>query len=256
MVGVGKVEISDEQRKRIIEKACVFAIEAGRRYFACAPGTFEGICRAFREEGIELMPVEVEEVIHMGMMGLHGGTAASGIGTCGAVSAACFLIAYVVGLSRKEVAENSAVGAAASLPGIIYVVDRFEEEFGAIDCLRIRYNRTQRAFDFLDPDARFWEMMFIVAERNKCGVLSERDPREIDHPVVLAAKWGAEAICDLLQMDPEERKTPPPELAKRPDPIEIERKIAPILREMGYPNQKISYRHRRAERLGRYRREI
>ena len=251
-----KVELSEEQRERIIENACRFALEAGRKYLACAPRTCEGICRAFREEGIELMPIEVEEAIHMGMMGLHGGTAASGVGTCGAVSAACFLIAYVVGLTRKEVMENSALGAAASLPGIINIVNRFEEEFGAIDCLRLRYNRTQRAFDFLDPDARFWEMMFIVAEKDKCGMLSARDPKEIDHPVVLAARLGAETICELLQMEPEERKTVPPELARRPDMVEIEKKIAPILREMGYPNQKISYRHRRAEKLGKYTREV
>ncbi|MBO8182213.1 MAG: hypothetical protein H0Z28_05395 [Archaeoglobus sp.] len=76
-----KIEFSEDQRKRIVENAGRFALEAGRKYFACAPGTFEGICRAFRSEGIELMPIELENAIHMGMMGLHGGTAATGVGT-------------------------------------------------------------------------------------------------------------------------------------------------------------------------------
>jgi len=251
-----KVELTEEQKKRIAENACKFAFEAGIKYFACAPGTFEGICRAFREEGIELMPLEVEEAIHMGMMGMHGGTAATGVGTCGAVTAACFLIAYVVGLTRKELMENSAPRVTASLPAIINIVNRVEETFGAIDCLRLRYNRTQRAFDFLDPDARFWEMMFIVTEKDKCGMLSTKEPKDVDHPVILVAKWGAEAICELLQMDPQERKAVPPDLAKPPDVFEIEEKIAPILREMCFPNQKIPYRYRRAEKLGKYNREI
>lgn len=99
-------------------------------------------------------------------------------------------------------------------------------------------------------------MVFIVAEKDKCGFLSARDSTELDHPVIMAAVWGAETICDLLEMEPEKRKEVPPELAERPNIAEIEQKIAPLLREMGYPNQKISYRHRRAEKLGKYSREF
>ncbi len=108
-------------------------------------------------EGIEL--IEVENAIHIGMMGLHGGTVATGVGTCRTISA-------------------STIGVVAS-SCIINIVNRFEETFGTIDCLRLCYNQTQRAFDFLDPDARFWEMPFIVAEKDKCG-FSTRDSKELE----------------------------------------------------------------------------
>lgn len=34
-----RVELTEEQKERIVENACRFALEAGRKYFACAPGT-------------------------------------------------------------------------------------------------------------------------------------------------------------------------------------------------------------------------
>jgi len=111
------------------------------------------------------MPVEVEEEIFKGIVGLHGGTAQSGVGTCGAISAACFLISYVVGVTSEELAQNSALSVTAALPAVIYVIDRFEGEYGAIDCLRLRYNRVQRAFDFWILTLGFGKHFFTSAKK-------------------------------------------------------------------------------------------
>ncbi|MHA1580359.1 MAG: hypothetical protein ACTSUQ_12130 [Candidatus Freyarchaeota archaeon] len=169
------------------------------------------------------------------------------------------LISYVAGVEREDMEQNPALDVAACLPGAIYVIDRFEEEYGAINCLRLRYNRVQRAVDFLDPDARAWEMFFAVSQKEKCGALSDvtqvTDFRLVDHPVIKAAIWGAEGICDLLEMEPEERKEIPADL-QYPNVMEIDQKLAPLLRELGHPSEKISYRNRRKEKLGKYDRKI
>ncbi len=250
-----KIELTKAARDKLIENADKLAFEAATKYLSCAPGTFHGICEAFRNEGIELMPLEMQKGIFMGMQGLHGGTAMTGVGTCGGASAACFLISYVAGVTEEDLGRDPSLDVAACMPGAIYVIDRFEEAYGAFDCLRLRYNRVQRAVDFLDPDSRFWELLFAVSQKEKCGAFSERDFHEMDHPVIKAAMWGAEGICDLLQMDPEKRKEIPDDM-HYPDTEQIEKKIAPLLTEFGYPTKKISYRHLRRERLGEYKRDV
>ena len=120
---------------------------------ACAPGIFEGIAEAFRGEGVEIFPLEIQKALTSGFIGLHGGVAMSGVGTCGAITASTFLISYVVGVTTEELAENGNLNYASCVPAVTYIVDRFEETYGATDCLRLRYNRVQRAFDLLDPDA-------------------------------------------------------------------------------------------------------
>ena len=80
-------------------------------------------------------------------------------------------------------------------------------------------------------------------------------PKTVNHPVIKAAMWGAEGICDLLAMEPEKRKEIPPDM-RYPDTEEIERKVAPLLREMGYPSEKVSYRDRRKAWLGKYNRTV
>jgi len=66
---IKKTEISDEQRKRIIDKAGRLSDEFGAKYMACAPGIFEGIAEAFRDEGIEIFPLEIQKALTRGLSG-------------------------------------------------------------------------------------------------------------------------------------------------------------------------------------------
>jgi len=70
-----------------------------------------------------------------------------------------------------------------------------------------------------------------------------------------AAVWRAEAICDLLEMEPKKRKEILEDL-RRPDMVQIVKKIMPVLRELSRPREKISYRNRRKEKMGKYSRKI
>jgi hypothetical protein len=251
---IEKIEIDKAKRKRIIDKAGHLADEIGLKYMACAPATFGAICDAFRSEGIELFSTETQEALTQGMIGLHGGVAMTGVGTCGAVIASAFLISYVVGVTTEELSKNGNLNYAASVPVAEYVIDRFEEDYGAFDCLRLRYNRVQRAYDLLDPDARILEMTFAMYEREKCGMTAPYFEGGRDQtPPVRGARWAAEAICDLLGMEPEERKELPPHL-KGLGPQEMEaklKKVVQVLKEMNYgrPNEKISYRDYRTLKL-------
>jgi hypothetical protein len=251
---IGKVEIDEAKKERIIDKAAHLTDEFGAIYYACAVCTFEGICEAFRSEGIELYPPETQEIIKRGMLGLAAGVAESGVGTCGAITASAFVISSVVDVSTDEVKKHWRVNSTVSIPIQEYVIDRFEETYGAIDCLRLRYNRTQRATDFLDPDAMAWELLFSAYEPNKCGMSSDLWEGGRDQAMpVNAARWTAEAICDLLALEPEERKKIPSYLVPlgREEIAPKVQKVVEALKELGfgYPNEKISYREHRTFKL-------
>ena len=251
---IGKIEIDRAKRERIIDKAGHLADEVGAKLMACAPATFAAICDAFRSEDIELFSPETQETITQGMVGLHGGIAMTGVGTCGAVTASTLIISCVVGVSTEELMANGNLNYASSIPAVEYVIDRFEEDYGAIDCLRVRYNRVQRALDLTDPDARILEMTFALYEKEKCGMTAEKFEGGRDQtPPVMGARWAAEAVCDLLAMEPEERKELPPHLRGlgMQEMAPKLKKVVEALKELGWgrPNEKLSYRDYRTFKL-------
>jgi hypothetical protein len=247
---IGKYDIDDAKKARIIEKAGLLGVELGPTYGVCAPITFAAVCEAFRSENIELFTPEVQEMMIQGMMGLHSGVAFTGVGTCGAITSSSFLIASVVGVGTKDTAQNSYLTAAPAIPIVEDIIDRFEETYGAIDCLKLRYNRVQRAFDFLDPDAIVWETLFALAEPKKCGAFCESYKCGSDQCIPgVGARWAAESICDLLRLEPEERKQIPPHLEgyNMKELVPKVQKVAALMQELGIgqPKQKISWREYR-----------
>lgn len=178
----------------------------------CAPGTYVGICEAFRTEGIELLPREAKDAIAQRMIGLQGGKGPTGVGTCGAVSAGRFLISRVVDVILGELMKDANRNYATAASICEHVVDRLQMDCGAIDCLRLRYNRVQRSFDRLDPDARMWETLFGAYEKENCGALIEYGGAADNHPMVRGARYAAEAISDLLSVAPTDRKQVQPHL--------------------------------------------
>jgi hypothetical protein len=244
---IKKVEFNDAQRKRVMDKAGHLACDLGAKYMACAPAIFAGIADAFRDEGVELFPIETQKALTSGFIGLHGGVAMSGVGTCGAITASTFIISYVVGVTTDELTKNGNLNYASCVPAITYIFDRFEETYGATDCLRMRYNRVQRAFDLLDPDARINEELFIMYQPEKCAMIAaEFEGGRDQTPPVQGARWAAEALCDLLAMEPEERKELPLHLrglGMQEMAPEIQ-KVAEALKKLhfGRPDEKLSYR--------------
>jgi hypothetical protein len=243
---VGKIDIDKAKRERIIDEAGKLAKEKAVKYDGCATSTFEAICEAFKSEGIEFFTPEVQHIIAQGITGHQGGLAITGVGTCGAVSSAAFLISHVIGVTPEELAEDVNRNYAIAIPIVEYVVARFEEDYGAIDCLRLRYNRVQRAYDRLDPDAKMYEMIFGMYENEKCNACAAYCGADDEMPVARGARYAAEAICDLLGMEPEERKEVPPHF-RGLTMTEITPRIQELIDELkrlgfGRPHEKISYR--------------
>ncbi len=187
-------------------------------------------------------------------MGLHSGIAFTGTGTCGGIIGSAFAVAYVVGVTTADIAKNSRAHVAPCIPVVEDIVDRFEETYGATDCLRLRYNRIQRAFDFLDPDASMWEVLFAASQKQKCGVMADcyECGRDQGMPSI-GARWGAESICDLLNKEPEERKKLPPHLRglEWEELMPKVQKVAQVMKEVGLgrPEDKISWREYRTLKL-------
>jgi hypothetical protein len=249
-----RIVIAEERQARIVERAGHLADEVGARLLACCPATFVAICEAFRSEEIELFPSDVQEMITQGMVGLHGGVAMTGVGTCGAVTASTFLISYVVGVSSDDLARDGNLNYASSIPAVESVIDRFEEDYGAIDCLRVRYNRVQRALDLTDPDARILELTFAMYQKQKCGMgHPEFEDGRDQTPPVRAARFASETICELLALEPDQRKVVPSHLQGL-GPQEMAPKLEKVieaLKDLGWgrPNEKISYREYRKLKL-------
>ncbi len=242
-----KIEISDEKRERIIDKAGHLADKLGQETMACAPTTLGAIVDAFKSEGIDLFTDEERDMLMRSFIALHGGIAMTGVGTCGAVTAGTFVISHVVGVPLEKLKENGNLNYAASVPAAQYIVDNFEDTYGSINCLRVRYNRVQRALDLMDPDARILEMTFSMHQPEKCAMMAEdfEDGRD-QTPPVQGARWACEAICDLLEKEPEERLELPPHLQGLgpEDMAEKLQKVVKALKDLdwGRPGEKISYK--------------
>jgi hypothetical protein len=251
---VPKIAISEAKKARIIDKAGHFGVGLGAKYGGCAPITFAAICEAFKSEGIELFSHETQETIIQGMLGLHGGVAMTGIGTCGAITSSAFAISCVIGVTTEDLEKNPTLNSVPAVTVVEDIMDRFEETYGATDCLRLRYNRVQRTFDFLDPDATVWEVIFAASQPNKCGMFANCYKCGSDQVMpAVGAMWAAESICDLLNKKPEDRKKLPPHLQgyNFQDLIPKAQKVAAFLKELGIgqPEQKISWREYRKFKL-------
>jgi hypothetical protein len=244
---IEKINIDEAKKARIIAKAKQLGDELGRKTISCSNCTFEAIIEAFKSEGIELLPAETVKMLFPGFLTLHGGMGMTGVGTCGAVSGSMWLIGHVVGITAEDLQKNQALHRAACVPAATYIASRFEQVYGATDCLRIRYNRIQRAVDLTDPDAAVTEGLFARYEPEKCGLrdVNFKGGRDM-MPPVQGAGWAAEGICDILGIEPEERKKLPPHL-KALGTGEMNAKYEKVIKVMkevgfGWPNEKISYR--------------
>lgn len=112
----------------------------------------------------------------------------------------------------------------------------------------------QRALDLTDPDARILELTFAMYEKEKCGMghPNWEDGRD-QTPPVRAARYACETVCELLPLEPEERKVIPPHL-RGLGPQEMAPKLEKVveaLKELGWgrPHEKISYREYRKLKL-------
>lgn len=116
--------------------------------------------------------------------------AREGMGTCGAVISACFVIAYVSGIGTKEMLENVDNRSIPILKAQS-VTEKCIKEWGSICCNDMRYRRAGRAYNFRDQ--RAWTDMeeFMETAAEICG------HGTINSVPAIISGLAAEAICDM-----------------------------------------------------------
>jgi len=145
---------------------------------------------------LRYLPREEQERISRGTLGLTGGTAAEGFGTCGAIIGACFVVSYVSGIGWKELGEDVKNSSIPLRNCKIYVTDKCTKQFGSIRCLEIRYRRTGFAYSFTDRVAFSEALKFAFKTHpERCGMGT------INTPMSMAAGWGAEGVCDVMKIE-------------------------------------------------------
>jgi hypothetical protein len=95
-------EVKMGDKKRCVQKAKELAVEYQQTLVGCGHSSFAAAIDALRSEGIELVTPEVEDEMFKGLIGLTGGVGNMGVGTCGAVIGAGFVISLASGIGRKE----------------------------------------------------------------------------------------------------------------------------------------------------------
>ena len=178
------------KREKIIAKTKEFVLENEPKYGGCGGITFTALADAFRAEGMEIFTPEEEETILRGMLSLSGGTAREGIGTCGAVTSACFVISYISGIGTKEMLEDVDNRSIPILKAQA-VTEKCIKEWGSICCNDMRYRRAGRTYNFKDPNS--WAAMeeFMKTASEICG------HGTINSVPATVSGWAAEAICDM-----------------------------------------------------------
>ncbi len=180
-----------QTKKDLIEAALKFGKEEELKYVGCGQSTFSGICRTFREAGTPLMEKEEEEKIFKGMVGLMAGCGCSAKGSCGACSAASFLVSMAYDKGREENHEDL-LGTLSTVGGGVKekLVNRFLNDYGSIVCRDIQFERFGKAIDFFADNAK-WLPEFLK-NTETCEVCQGGNCT-----IAKATAWGVEAICDI-----------------------------------------------------------
>ncbi len=192
------------KREQIVKKAKELKVQY-KNYIGCSAITFSAVADAFRAEGVELFPPDLQEEIFKGMYALTGGTAGQSIGTCGAVVAGTFLVSYVSGLGTKDLTkgigdlteEDKAKVLGPIMNAMEGITNKFMQAYGSIICRDIRFKRTGRVYSFIMPDTFDEIVQYMKTHPKECG---SGDPTS-DHPSTMGVGWAVEAICDLKGID-------------------------------------------------------
>lgn len=179
---------SKEERERKIRD---LAAKNVTTLWGCAQSTFCTVVDYLREEeGIELMPPEVEEEMFKALVGLSGGIGNCGIGNCGAVTGASFVISYVSGIGRKTLEKLEGHRWIAFDNVAETIGKKFLEDYHGVRCRDVTWARFGKWYDSWNPAAK--------AEFSK-----EEKERGCLHPqkctIAHAAAFAVEVVLNILK---------------------------------------------------------
>jgi hypothetical protein len=168
--------------------------ELGARNFrtleGCAQSTFTTIVDYLRdEEGIEIMPPDVQDQAFKMMVGLSGGVGNCGDGNCGALSGVSFILSYVTGIdheppeyllgNRCDACDKVACG----------IGKKYLAEYGGLSCRAVTWAKFGVWYDSWNPEAKS-DFARDERERGCEGPATCTIPN--------AAAWGVEMILEAI----------------------------------------------------------
>lgn len=190
--------IGDEKRK---EKLIKLGYEIGGKYvptyWGCAQSSFLATVDILREFGIEILTENEEKSMFPGFVGLAGGTGNVGIGTCGAVNGASFVVSLATNITIEENARDNSNRWLAFFDVKHYIVEKFIARWGTIICREIQIKKFGMAYDSRNPERS--KQLFQMAKVKGCRNLYECT-------IALGAGWAAEAAWDIVHRSPGERE--------------------------------------------------
>jgi hypothetical protein len=179
------------------KRAIIKARELGTVYqgtiIGCSHCSFLAAVDALESEGLSLISEDIKDKFFTGLMGLTGGVGNSGIGTCGAVNGASFVVSLATNVTIEENARDNSNRWLAFYDVKHYICDKFLGRWGAITCREIQIKNFGRAYD--SRRAERSKQLFQAAKEKGC-----RNPYEC--VIATAAGWAAEAAWEIVNRTP------------------------------------------------------
>lgn len=149
------VNLSDPEKKELIEKAYKLAYEYEQSYGNCPQCVIAAIQDVFEM---------IDDSVFKAACGLAGGAGLSSKGTCGALSGAIMIISALKGRERANFHEGRS-GKCYKLSG--EVIDKFEEKYGGILCHQVQQCIMGKSFD-LSKREEFKAFEEAGGHKDKC----------------------------------------------------------------------------------------
>ena len=177
-------------KAELIESALRIGKEEELKYVGCGQSTFSGICKTFSDAGMPLMEKEIEDKIFKGMIGLMAGCGLSARGSCGACSAASFMVSWTLDKGREDNQENILEVVALTGEHVKKkIVDKFGEDYGSCVCRDIQFSKFGKATDFLSDNTLFVE---FLRNTETCDLCTQENCT-----IAKGVAWAVEEICNI-----------------------------------------------------------
>ncbi|MFW6385121.1 MAG: C-GCAxxG-C-C family (seleno)protein [Halodesulfurarchaeum sp.] len=150
---VSTIDVESIDREALERKTKEMGADYADRYVGCAQSSFSTVVDVLREEvGYELVDRETEDAMFAGHVGLAGGVAACGRGSCGAVEGSGFALSLAAGVGRAEQEAGGAESRMDAYDAVYrYVADRALEEFDGLTCREVQWAKFDRAWNMSGP---------------------------------------------------------------------------------------------------------